>query len=350
MRNLKTVLTELDTYYVLQDGDVIKLNQNESPYDVPSELKAEIQEKLQIASWNRYAELRPRALMNAISEYTKYPADGIIPGNGSNEMIQTLMNAFCYRGDKILVVTPGFSVYPRFAKIMGLDVIAVPLLEDFSFDVPQIVEQSEDAKLLFLANPNAPTGTILTMDQIEEIAQNITGVLIVDEAYYEFYGHSAQSLLDKYDNIVVIRTFSKAFALAGLRLGYMLAKPDAAVHIEKAKLPFSVGVFQQIAGEILMKNYTYIRKIAGQIVEERERILKEMRAFPNLNIVPSCTNFILFEIENKTANEVYHSFYDKGVLIRAFTGGRLNSYVRMTVGSPHENDIFLRRLMQIAGE
>ncbi len=350
MRNLKQVLMELDTYYVLQDDEVIKLNQNESPYDVPSELKAEIQEKLQLAAWNRYAELRPQSLINAISEYTNYPTDGIIPGNGSNEMIQTLMNAFCYSGDKILVITPGFSVYPRLAKIMDMEVIEVPLLSDFGFDVPKIIEKAADVQLLFLAIPNAPTGTILKVKQIEEIAHNINGTLVVDEAYYEFYGHSAQSLLKTIDNLVVIRTCSKAFSLAGLRLGYMLANPEAAIHIEKAKLPFSVGVFQQIAGEILMKNYSYIQKIAGQIVEERERILREMRAFPNLKVVPSYTNFILFEIANKAAKEVYQAFYEKGVLIRVFKGGRLDSYVRMTVGSPYENNVFLKKLMQIAGE
>ncbi|MBD3287632.1 histidinol-phosphate transaminase [candidate division KSB1 bacterium] len=350
MRNLKQVLTQLETYSVPQYKNIIKLNQNESPYDVPEFLKKEIQAELELADWNRYADLRPKALIHAISEYTDHPPEGIIPGNGSNEMIQTLMNAFCYSSDSILVVSPGFSVYPRLAKVMGLEIIEVPLLEDFSFDVPAIIEKSAGVQLLFLAVPNAPTGTILTVDQIRQIAEKIDGVLIVDEAYYEFYGETAQSLIREYDNLVVIRTFSKAFSLAGLRLGYMLAPPDAAIHLDKAKLPFSVGVFQQIGGEVLMRNFHYIQKIASEIIEERERLLGEMRALSGINFVPSKTNFVLFEIKHMTASEVYQAFFEHGVLIRVFKGGRLDSYVRVTVGSPEENNVFLEKLKQIAGK
>lgn len=350
MKNVKKSIIELEDYFVLQDTSVVKLNQNESPYDIPIELKKEILSKLNESQWNRYPQLRPSYLIDAISIYTNYPCSGVVVGNGSNAIIQTVLLTFCEPEDKILVVSPGFPIYPRLAKIIGLEIVDVPLLEDFSFDVATIIEKSEGIRIVILASPNNPTGTALRIEKIEEIAENIEGVLVVDEAYFEFYKKTAQGLLEKFDNIIIIRTFSKAFSLAGLRLGYLLAGPEIAREIEKVRLPCSVGVFQQIAGEVMMKNKDCIKSLADKIIEERGKIFSELKKIPSVNPASSFTNFILFEITGRPAKYAFEAFYKRGVLLRYFETQRLKKYLRVTVGTPEENNIFLKNLKAVLGE
>jgi len=350
MKNIKKSIIELADYFVLQDTSKIKLNQNESPYDIPARQKRIISNMLEESHWHRYAPLHPTGLIDAISGYTNHIPAGIIVGNGSNEIIQTVLSTFCEPGDKLLVVSPGFSIYPRLAQIMGLKIIQVPLLHDFRFDISSIIEKSKTARMVLLASPNNPTGTALRFREIEEIAKAIEGILVLDEAYFEFHGETAQDLIHEVENIVILRTFSKAFGLAGIRLGYLLARPEVAQICEKVKLPFSVGIFQQIAGEVMMKEREHIEQVAGGIIKEREKLFSEMRKMPSVISIPSSTNFILFEIRGRSAEDVFDSFFERGVLLRHFGDPRLKRFTRVTVGTPQENEIFLRILGEVSEE
>ena len=348
MIQTKDSVRALEEYYVLQDHSVIKLNQNESPLDVPKHLKEKILNRLNEWHFNRYAANRPEALHEAIAAYTGHPAEGIIAGNGSNELIQAVLAAFCDAGDKILVVSPGFSVYTRVAKITGLGVVDIPLREDLAFNVPAIVKHAGDVDMLIFANPNAPTGTVMTMNDIREIAENFNGPIVIDEAYFEFHRDSALPLMQSHENIIILRTFSKAFSLAGLRLGYLMAVPRLATDIEKAKLPFSVGILGQIAGEVLMRNHHVVDQLADEIIDERDRLIKTMQAMDGIHVVESHTNFILFSVAGKQATDVHESIYKRGVLLRYLGGERLRDYIRVSVGTREENDTFLNILSDVA--
>ncbi len=347
MNLIKESVLRLNEYKVAQKGARIKLNQNESPYGVPEELRAQIIDRLNRQDWNRYPALEPEALINSIGRYCQFPAPGIMAGNGSNEIIQAIMLASCNTTDKVAVVTPGFSIYPRVGATIGANVIAVPLDRDFQFDAPALIAAALDARLMIFATPNNPTGTVIDATLIEEILSRFRGMLVVDEAYFEFSRISVQNLIKKYPNLVIIRTMSKAFSMAGLRLGYMLGQPDIVKAVNLARLPFSIDVFTQIAGEVLMENVESVAKHVDEIISERERVFLELDIIEGVNPIPSSANFILFEIENCRGMEVYEELLNAGILVRVFNDHRLKNYLRVTIGTPGENDSFLERFKMV---
>jgi len=351
MRLVRKSVQALSEYHVAQDAKVLKLNQNESPYDISPEIKREILRRLTAARWNRYPMGRPDRLLGAISRYTGCPAQSIVVGNGSNELIASVMQAVCATGDKVVIVTPGFPIYERVARILDLDIVGIPLRADFEFDTDSILRQRRGTKLVIIASPNSPTGTVLPVASITKILMGFTGVFALDEAYFEFYGKTAQHLLARYENLCIIRTLSKAVGLAGIRLGYLLARPDLARQIEKTKLPFSVGLFPQIAGEVVLQNRRSISAIARGIVAERNRVFQQLRQIPGIIPIRSHANFILFslrdtdvEITNRVARSVQQDLYRHGVLVRYFETPRLKNMLRVTIGQPEENRMFLRSL------
>jgi histidinol-phosphate aminotransferase len=347
MKYIRKSIQELKEYSVPQDKYEVKLNQNESPYDVPKDLKEEIIERFLNTDWNRYPSRTAIPLVAAISEYTNFPKEGIVAANASNEILQGVFQAICDAGDPLVAISPGFAIYPYLSKIMDLDLTEVPLREDFSFDVPSIIKKGKDAKMVILALPNNPTGTTITIEEIEDIAKKINGIFVVDEAYFEFSGQTAISLLDKYDNIIIIRTLSKAFGLAGVRLGYLLTNPEIAGAVQKAKLPFSVGIFGQIAGEILLEKNEYIKDVVKKILDEKEKVFSELQKIPSIVPVLSFTNFILFKTKVVPGKDLFDEMYRRGVLLRFFNTSRLKNTLRVTIGKPDQNQIFLKTLKEV---
>jgi histidinol-phosphate aminotransferase len=349
MRTLKSNILAMDEYSVEQDIDRIKLNQNESSEDLPSSMKQKILERMEAVNWSRYPSGGAGKLVDAIADYTGFPSSGIIVGNGSNEMIQTLVYSTCDSGQSIVVAQPGFSVYKRVAEVMNVGVIEVPLADDFSFEVESFIEAGQNAQAMFLAAPNNPTGTTLNDRQIELIAESVPCMVAVDEAYYEFSGVTVQPLIRKHDNIVILRTFSKALRIAGLRLGYMLGPESLIWEFKKVKLPFSVGLLQQIAGEILLEKRALFSESARRIVTEKDRVFDELRKMEGIQAVPSHANFILFETQMFRARDVFNALLARGVLIRCFDSQRLENMLRVTIGTPEENEVFLHSLRDVIG-
>lgn len=347
MIDIRKSVTELNEYSVLQDMFVVKLNQNESPYDIPPELKKEILNKLSEIEWNRYPPIDATNLIDELSRYTHHPSSGIVAANGSNEIIQSIFQVICTAGDKVAVVSPGFAIYTRLAKILDLETVEIPLLGDFRFDVPSILEKSRESKMLIFASPNNPTGTALSIEEINDIVMNYKGIVVVDEAYFDFYKKTSQKLLKKFENLIIIRTFSKAFGLAGLRLGYLLTIPEVATLIRKVKLPFSLGIFQQIAGDVMIRNKKYIEETTAKIIDERDKVFSQLEKIPGIRPIPSFTNFILFELTTRPVKLVLTTLYERGVLLRYFNHPRLKNMLRVTIGKPEENKIFLEKLKSI---
>lgn len=350
MRKIKSSVLQMREYSVPQDLKRVKMNQNESPLDIPQSVKTEIWNRLKKIHWNRYPPPVSQSLVERLSEYSYFPRENILVGNGSNELIQTLIYSCCDSGDSITVIKPGFSVYKRIAEMMNIRVQEVPLNHNFRFDEKNIIEKSQKSSLTILASPNNPTGTLLEVTQAEEIAQNIPGVLVVDEAYFEFCKDSVLPLVSRRDNVWILRTFSKALGLAGIRLGYLLAPADVVKELVKAKLPFSTGIFQFLAGEVVLENPDFISRNVDLIKKERERLSRELEKTPGISPIPSRANFVLFESSRIPGNKLYEHLYESGVVLRYFDVSRLKNKLRVTVGKPWENDFFLEKLSRIVKE
>ncbi len=346
MINIKETIIKLPAYEVPQQAK-IKLNQNESPYDIPDDYKQEILDRLKKMSWNRYPVEISEGLKSKLADYSNYPAAGIVVGNGSNELILACMLAICSKGERITIVKPGFAIYSYLAQVLQLKINQIPLKNDFTFDENALCRSAYNSKMLIFASPNNPTGTAIGIDKIEEIVRVKNCLVVVDEAYYEFHRLTCRRLLDRYSNLLIIRTFSKAFGLAGVRLGYLLCQPDIAKQIAKAKLPFSVGIFQQISAQYLLTKKKFVRGIAQKIVAEREKVFNTLKVFPDIVPIPSRANFILFKIKNSSSARLFEELSKRGILVRRFNNPDLDNMLRVTIGKPEENEEFLRALNQI---
>jgi len=350
MKGIKQNILDMSPYTVLQDFNGVKLNQNESACDLSAGIKKQVLQRLANASWNRYPPDDPAALVERISTYADFPISGILTGNSSNELIQVIIHACCDSGDQILTVDPTFSIYKQVADVMHINCLTVPMKVDFSFDVPGIhekIEKSPGIKVVFLTSPNNPTGTVIDRNEIRELAGRFSGLLVVDEAYFEFYGRTAAGLIDACDNIVVLRTFSKALRGAGIRLGYLLAAPPVVAEIKKVRLPFSVGAFQQAAGEVILENSGFLQKSVGPLLRERGKVFAALDSMPGISPVPSLANFILFRSTMWPAAQIFNALYREGVLIRSYQKPGLKEMLRVSVGTEPENSFFLEKLANV---
>ena len=343
----------LSEYAVEQDAARVKLNQNESASDVPRSLKEAVLDRLRRTAWNRYPPQEAGGLVRALSRRTGHPEAGIMVSNGSNEAIQVLVSAVCRRGDSVMTVEPGFAVHSRTAVLAGARRIETPLGPDLGFEVDAVLRDASEARLIFIASPQNPTGAVFPREAVPPLCRTAGargGLVVLDEAYFEFDGRTVLDLVPKLGNLVVLRTMSKAFRLAGARLGFLFGPKDLVRDIRKARLPFSLGIFQQAAGEVLLENSGLVRRAAAAVVREREVLFAELEAIPDLRPFPSAANFILFESRRIPGRRLFETLRGRGVLVRHFSTPRLENMIRVTVGTPAENRRFLREIRAACGE
>lgn len=336
----KEVLAQ-PVYAVKSSPCRIKMNQNESPWDWPEKLKREITSRLKDSAWNRYPDLRPVSLKEKLSEFLNVTADHIVVGKGSNEVLQALMDATLSAGDRLCTLSPTFAIYSLLAERRGAQVVISSLGKDFSVDAEDLVRKSAQAKLVILCNPNSPSGTLIEQDTISRIATSAPGIVVVDEAYVDFSKESALNLLAKYANLIIIRTLSKAFALAGFRLGYGIMHPALALEIQKCMLPFNVDLPSVLAAETLLNYPDIVSSRVERIIQERELWINELNQLNGVTAYPSKANFFLLSVP-LPAQTVFGGLMEQGILVRdvsSYPG--CEDLVRVTVGSPEENRALL---------
>ncbi len=319
----------------------IKLNQNESPHDLPPPLKERAIERLRSLSWNRYPSPFCDSLREKIAAREGVDARGVVVAGGSNVLIQAIIIAAASKG-KILTVTPGFSLYEIEASLFGNWIIKVPLSrDDFSLPRDLVLKKikAEKPQIVFLSNPNAPTGNLFAEDDLIAIIKVSKGLVVIDEAYYPFSGATLLPHLKRYKNLIVLRTFSKAFSLGGVRLGYLLADPKIAAEILKVVLPFSVGVLSQAVGEVVLEDSSFVDSLVAEIIEEREKLYRSLTKIPGIRAYPSKTNFILFTTPR--SRQLFQQLLKAGILIRDVSSKDLPNALRVTVGTKEENQAFL---------
>jgi histidinol-phosphate aminotransferase len=259
-----------------------KLNQNESPYDLPAELKRKVLDCVAQAPWQRYPEFVPRALVERLSAHYDWPADGILVGNGSNELIQATLSVTLEAGDRVVAPAPTFSLYRLLTNVLGGRYVPVPLAPDFTYDVERLIDVAvaERARVVVLNSPNNPTGSALPEGAVERVLRATGALVLCDEAYQDFGGPSAHDALRSSSRVVVLRTFSKALGLAGLRFGVSLSHPALAREIAKAKLPYNVNLVTLAAAEVALEHAAIGAARVRDIMATRDRSFERLLPDP----------------------------------------------------------------------
>ena len=342
---IKPEVRELTAYTLKHTEADVKLDQNENPHELPEELKREVVERVLSRSWGRYPEFIPASITNALSKFTNWPAEGILVGNGSNELIQSTLSVILGPGRTLASPQPTFTLYKLMSAVLQSKMISVPLKAgDFSFDVDALRVASREADAVVICSPNNPTGTLLDHKALTQILDEAKGLVIVDEAYHEFSRQSVVDLLPRYRNLIVLRTLSKAMSLAALRFGYLMAHPEIAREIYKGKLPYNVNVFTLAAAELVIERRRMLDDAIERVIAERERVMTELKKRSKVEAFASTANFILIRTE-RPAGELFDALFQQGVLIRNVSSyPMLERSLRMTIGRPDENDRFLRAL------
>jgi histidinol-phosphate aminotransferase len=345
LASVKPAVRALSAYTLAAYRAPVKLNQNENPWELPEAVRQKIVQRALAQPWSRYPDFDPRELLEALSRFAGWPAEGILAGNGSNELIEALLLVTVGPGVRVAIPEPTFTLYALLTGILGGDLVRVPLDANLEYDVDVLCAAAAEASVLVVCSPNNPTGGVLTPDAVERLCRASRGLVVIDEAYHEFSGVTVVPLLARHENLVVLRTFSKAMALAGLRLGYLMAAPALVREIDKARLPYNINVLSQTAALVLLEDMSAVRETTARLVEERTRLAEALAALPGVRVYPSQANFLLLELSHATPAEVFAAAYAEGVLIRNVSSyPRLSRCLRVSVGSEPENEAFLAAL------
>jgi histidinol-phosphate aminotransferase len=325
-----------------QEADV-KLNQNESPFDLPLWLKEKILDEFKMEPWNRYPDSLPYRGMLAYASFLGVSPDSVIMSNGSNEMLYTIFLACLGYGRKVLIPQPSFSLYEKIALLLQAEVVSVPMLSGLDFDTEAIIAASEREKVDFivLSTPNNPTGKSLTHGEVERILEKADAIVLADEAYIEFSRQaSVLDLVGRYPNLIVLRTMSKALALAGMRIGFAVSNPQLMAEITKPKIPFASGRLAEITLVNVLQHYELVADAVAYILRERERLHSELQKIRGVDVFGSDTNFLVVRVHDSSA--VFARLKDGGVLVRNVSGYPLmGNCLRFNVGLADENDRLL---------
>ncbi|MBN1997710.1 histidinol-phosphate transaminase [candidate division KSB1 bacterium] len=342
----KKAVSELEGYTSPPQKDYkAKLNQNESPFDVPQELKNKLCRSAQELAWHHYPLNESPELAGKLAAWHQVAADQVLLGNGSNQLLQTLLTAVLEQNDSVLYCPPSFSLFDLFPVIYGGRLETVPRPPGTNFPLEGVLDRlaATRPKIVLLCSPNNPTGDDMNAESLSAICEKAHGLVLMDEAYAEFSGTTCIPLIKKYPNLVISRTFSKAFSLAGLRFGYLLGDSAVIAQLRKANLPYNVNLFTELVASRLLDDKSFMQKQVKYICNERDRLFAEMKSIAHIKAYRSFANFILFKCGN--AQRMFSQLKQAGVLVRDVSEyPLLENHLRVSVGSKTENDLFLHVL------
>jgi histidinol-phosphate aminotransferase len=336
-----------------------RLNTNEAPEPPPQPFLDELAAAVTGLEANRYPDRRAEALRAAIAAHHQVQPEQIFCANGSNEVLQCVFLAYGGAGRTAVVFEPTYALHSHIARITGTDVVTGARDEVFGVAVPAAIELlgrvasdkgASQPSITMLCSPNNPTGGAERPDTVEALAVAAPGLLVVDEAYGQFSPFSALELAVAHPDVVVVRTFSKTWAMAALRLGYLVAHPDIVAACEQVVLPYHLDAVKQAAGVLALRYEPEMKQRVARLLEQRNRVASAL-ADLGLEVWPSDANFILFRIERLDASEVWQRLVEHSVLVRDVSGWPgLAGCLRVTIGTAPENDRFLAGLAAVLGE
>ena len=338
-------ILSLKAYPVPNSEGMVKLDAMENPYPLPEELRRELAAVLARVEINRYPTPSPQELREAIARRMGVPQGmQVLLGNGSDELIQMLIMALARPGAAMMFPSPTFVMYAMGATFNGMKAIAVPLRDDFSFDADAFIArmQAENPALVFIAYPNNPTGVLYPEEDVVKVIRACQGLVAIDEAYHVFARKTFIERVAEFPNLVVIRTVSK-LGLAGIRLGYLVGRPEWVAELDKVRPPYNVSVLTQAAALFMLERLDVLEAQAAQIRAQRAELGNALRALPGVTVFPSEANFFLMRVPD--APRTYEALKRQGVLVRSLHPGIANA-LRVTVGTPDENRILVTALRE----
>ncbi len=345
---VKDSIKNLKPYKVEKEDIDIKADANENSNNIINDIKESVINDLLDQEFNRYPDSDSENLRKAISEYCKVDVDNLICGNGSDEIIKMIIEAFVDKDEIVVTHTPTFSMYKITTEIAGGKAIEIESNEDFKIDINSIIKVSNEnkAKVIFLCNPNNPTGAIIPREDIIKVLESTESIVVIDEAYFEFYGESTIDLINKYEKAIVLRTLSKAFGLAGLRVGYGVASTKMIDILNTVKPPYNLNSFSQTIGARLLKNRELVFEYIKEIIAEREKMFNELSGMNNIKAYESHANFIVMKSEKY--EEILEAFERNKISVRYYgKSGDLGYCIRITVGTEKENKRVLDTIREV---
>jgi len=348
-------LRALSGYHSPQIDVAVRLNTNESPYPPPSAFVTRWLHALEAVDWNRYPDRGAQELKAALGAFLRQPPARLLCGNGSNEVLQTLLLTYGGAGRCALMFEPTYALHAQIARGTGTGIVVGERDGDYTIDpatAAAAIARSRPA-VVFVCSPNNPTGTVEPRETVETLlaaAREVGALVVVDEAYGEFAPWSAISLVDDDQPLVVVRTYSKVWSLAGVRLGFAVAPPWVIAELEKVLLPYNLSVPTQVAGTVALEFADEMEHRVASLVEERGRLFAALSELDTIAVVPSGANFLLFRVDGD-AHDVWKRLLARNVLVRDFSSWpRVEGCLRVTVGTQAENDRFLDALREVLAE
>lgn len=327
------------------------LSANENPHDVDQDIRHEIMREVKRLPLNRYPDPLANDLRDMIAEANGLDRDQVLVGNGGDELLFDMALAWGGPGRTFLNLPPTFSVYDNNARLTGTTVVDVPRCADYSTDEDAVLARvaQGDIDYLVVTSPNNPTGQLASEAFILKLLDCTDALVMVDEAYFEFSRQTMRPYLDRHKNLVILRTFSKAFSLAGVRMGYLLGDADVVREFAKVRQPYSVDAVSQAVARVVYRNRAKFEPGIRRIIEERARVIEGLRKIPGVKPFPSDANYVLFCMED--AARAWEALYARGILVRDLSRApHLEGCLRVSIGAPQENDRFLSALRDIVME
>ena len=346
---LKPAVLNTRAYHIANADGMIKLDAMENPFTWPEAVKKEWRNTLASIDANRYPDPPSARMEKILRNALDIPeSSGVLFGNGSDEVIQILLLSLRPDAGPVLVPEPTFIMYRFIAAYTGLPFQGVPLGPDFQLEREAMLAaiRRHNPGIIFLACPNNPSGNTFDPAAVEAIIEAAPGLVVIDEAYHVFSGNNMAGLLDKYDHLLIMRTLSK-LGLAGLRLGLLFGAPRWIAQFEKIRLPYNISTLNQAAITFIAGHMNILEQQARTLTTQRDALFSEMNKLEQVHVWPSKANFLLFR--TGAAESVYQALQQKGILIKLLDGAhpQLKNCLRVTIGTPEENTLFLQSLREI---
>lgn len=335
---------------IISYAEWAKLNQNESPYPPPPSVRAVGNKFNEPGFLNRYPPGDHKELKGRLAAHLGLAPEQITFGNGSDEVLQNVALVFLDKGDKLAYMKPDYSMWPVYEQLTGASPRIIDLPDDYTLPVDRV--SAERPKLVFFSNPHTPSGTLTPIDDVRRLCEELfPNIIVEDEAYADFAEGNSLKLLEDCPNLIVTKTFSKAFALAGMRLGYGLGHPSVISQIDAIRLPYNINAATYAVGLAALEpeSIEYYDGMIRLIKSERNR-LRDSLENVGFSVRPSHANFVLAKTESpEMAEMLYHGLAKNNILVRYFSDERLVDCIRITVGTPEENDHLIAEIGELLG-
>lgn len=347
MYQLNSKIRDLKPYEPLEGDYRIRLDANESFLSLPTNVMSKMMDAFAYTAFNRYPDPLAVDVCRMFAQYHKIRLENVTAGNGSDELISVLMTAFLMKGDTVLTLSPDFSMYRFYSSLVEVRCVDVVKKSDLTIDVDELISVSNQtgAKMILFSNPCNPTSVGLTREQVRKIIRSVSALVVLDEAYMDFWDQSLIQEAEQYDNLVVLRTCSKAFGLAALRLGFAVANRTITAALQAVKSPYNVNSVTQSAAAAVLSYPKTLNRAIEKMIDSRKGLSQGLQQLLDKNpgrflLYPSCTNFVLIRLTD--ARAVYEKLLSEGIAVRL-----MGDTMRITAGSPAENAELLTVLERI---